>query len=141
MNESTTLSGMGKKQLFTTDYEMHASAKLLYPYIQTASGLAQWFATNVNINAEKIFTFIWEQEQKKAAMHSFRMNHYVKFEFLSDTGTALNDPSWFEIRLETDEMTQLTYLKVSDYSDFDDMEELQEIWDDLIDRLKSVVGG
>lgn len=132
---------MGKKQLFTTDYEMHASAKLLYPYIQTASGLAQWFAADVKISPEKVFSFEWEHERKKAVMHSFRMNHYVKFEFLADDGSQVADPSWFEMRLETDEMTQLTYLKVSDYSDFDDMEELQEIWDDLIVQLKSVVGG
>ena len=132
---------MGKKQLFTADYELHASAKLLFPYIQTASGLAQWFASNVNISPEKVFIFIWEQEQKKAKLDSFRLNHYVRFEFLADDSSSTDDPSWFEIRLETDDLTQLTYLRVSDYSDFDDMEELKEIWDDLIEKLKSVVGG
>ena len=132
---------MGKKQLFTADYEMHASAKLLYPYIQTASGLSQWFSKNVNISPEKIFIFIWEQEQKKARLTSSRLNHHVKFEFLADDGTEQSDPSYFEIRLETDDLTQLTYLRVGDYSDFDDMEELREIWDDLIEKLKEVVGG
>lgn len=132
---------MGKKQIFKADYEMHASAKLLFPYIQTASGLAQWFATNVNISPEKIFIFIWEQEQKKARLSSFRLNHYARFEFLPDDGTDSEDPAYFEIRLETDDLTQLTYLRVTDYSDFDDLEELQEIWDDLIEKLKSVVGG
>lgn len=141
MKEKTTISGKGKKQLFTADFEMHASAKLLFPYIHTASGLSQWFATNVNISPEKVFIFIWEQEQKKARLESFRLNHYVRFEFLPDNGMAPEDPSWFEIRLDTDDFTQLTYLRVSDYSDFDDMEELQEIWDDLIEKLKSVVGG
>ena len=51
------------------------------------------------------------------------------------------DPSYFELRLETDELTQLTYLKVSDYSEFDDQEELQDLWDGLVDNLKTVVGG
>jgi len=132
---------MGKKQLFTADYEMHASAKLLFPYIQTASGLSQWFAKNVNINPEKEFIFIWEQEQKKARLTSSRLNHHVKFEFLGEDGADQGDPSYFEIRLDTDDLTQLTYFRVADYSDFDDMEELREIWDELIEQLKSVVGG
>ena len=38
---------MAKKNLFTEDYEVHASIKMLYPYIQTASGLAEWFADDV----------------------------------------------------------------------------------------------
>ena len=39
-----------KKKLFTADYEVHASIKMLYPYIQTASGLSEWFAEDVTIN-------------------------------------------------------------------------------------------
>ena len=35
------------KKLFTDDFEIHASIKMLYPYIQTASGLSEWFADDV----------------------------------------------------------------------------------------------
>ena len=42
-----------KKKLFTADYEIHASIKMLYPYIQTASGLSEWFADDVTINNNK----------------------------------------------------------------------------------------
>ena len=47
-----TLS-MSNKKLFTADYEIHASIKMLYPYIQTASGLSEWFADDVTINNEE----------------------------------------------------------------------------------------
>ena len=30
---------MAKKKLFTADYEIHASIKMLYPYIESASGV------------------------------------------------------------------------------------------------------
>jgi hypothetical protein len=130
-----------KKKLFTADYEMHASARLLFPYIHSASELSEWFAANVNISPEKIFTFQWENENKRARLKAFKPNHYTRFEFIPENPEDEKDPAYFELRLETDELTQLTYLKVSDYSDFDDQEELQDLWDGLVDNLKTVVGG
>ena len=59
----------GNKKLFTTDFEIHASIKMLYPYIQTASGLSEWFADNVKISPEKVFTFVWDSEEHKAIMN------------------------------------------------------------------------
>ena len=132
---------MAKKQLFSSDYEMHASVKMLYPYISTASGLSEWMAENVTISPEKVYTFHWDNEEHLAKVASIRTNHYVKFEFLPENNQDKKDPSYFELRLELDELTQLTYLKVSDYSDFDDLGELQDLWDGLVEKLKEVVGG
>lgn len=132
---------MPKKQLFTADYEMHASVKMLYPYISSASGLGEWMAENVTISPEKIFTFHWDNEEHQAKLNGIRTNHFAKFEFLPESAQDKKDPSYLELRLELDELTQLTYLKVTDYSDFDDMGELQDLWDGLVERLKEVVGG
>ncbi|MFZ5973633.1 MAG: START-like domain-containing protein [Bacteroidota bacterium] len=135
-NLSTT-----KKTLFTADYEIHASVKMLYPYINTASGLAEWFADDVTISPEKVFKFVWENETHKAMMTGHRTNHFSKFEFLPETEDDKADPSYFELRLEINELTQTTFLKVFDYSDFDDMEELKDLWDGLVENLRKVVGG
>src|SRR6218665_3042259 len=97
---------MPQKQLFTADYEFHASVKMLYPYIQTASGLGDWFADNVSINPEKVFTFEWDNEQHRAVMAAHRPNHYCKFQFLPETDDDQNNPAYFELRLETNDMTQ-----------------------------------
>ena len=132
---------MAKKNLFTTDFEIHASSKMLYPYLQTASGLSEWFADNVNISPEKIFTFEWDNEVRKATITSYRLNHFVKFEYLPESEEDSTDRSYFELKIETDNLTQSTYLKISDYSDFDDMEELQDVWEGLMANLKKVVGG
>lgn len=129
------------KSLFTEDYEIHASAKMLYPYISTASGLAEWFADDVNISPEKIFIFEWDNEQHKAIVTSHRTNHFSKFEFLPETDADEKDRSFFELRIELNELTQTTFLKVTDYSDFDDQEELRDLWSSLIDHLRTVVGG
>ena len=131
-----------KKKLFTTDYEIHASVKMLYPYIQTASGLAEWFADDVTINNnDKSFTFFWDNEEHRAKLVAFRTNHFVRFEFLPESKEDETDPSYFELRLEFNELTQSTYLKIVDYSDFEDQHELQDLWDGLIDNPRKVVGG
>lgn len=133
---------MGKKKLFGTDYEFHASVKMLYPYLQTASGLAEWFCDDVKINNEsKTLTFSWDNEEHQATQVAHRVNHSVKFEFLPETDDDKNDPSYFEFRLEANDLTQTVFLHISDYSDFDDMKELQDLWDGLVDELKKIVGG
>ncbi|HRW98871.1 MAG TPA: START-like domain-containing protein [Cyclobacteriaceae bacterium] len=132
---------MAGKNLFTEDYEIHASAKMLYPYISTASGLAEWFADDVNINPEKIYSFVWDNEQHKATIAAHRTNHFTRFEFVPETDEDKDDPSYFELRIELNELTQTTFLKVSDYSDFDDLTELKDLWDSLVDQLRKVVGG
>lgn len=131
----------GNKKLFTADFEIHASIKMLYPYIQTASGLSEWFADDVNISPEKVFTFVWDHEEHKAMMTAHRTNHFARFEYLPETKEDEKDPSYFELRLEINELTQTTFIKVNDYSDFDDMDELQDLWEGLIENLKKVVGG
>jgi hypothetical protein len=135
------MSSKTKKNLFTTDFEIHSSVKMLYPYIDSASGLSEWFADDVRISPEKVFTFVWDQEEHKARLTSHRTNHFAKFEYLPETKEDENDPSYFELRLEVNELTQTTFLKVTDYSDFDDQEELQDLWEGLVANLKKVIGG
>lgn len=132
---------MVNKRLFTADFEVHASVKMLYPYVQTAGGLSEWFADNVTISPEKVFTFTWDHETHKAKMISSRPNHSCKFEFLPESDEDKRDPSWFELRIEINELTQTTFIKVFDYSDFEDLDELQDLWEGLVDNLRKVVGG
>ena len=132
---------MARKKLFTEDYEIHASIKMLYPYIESASGLAEWFADNVRISPEKVFTFEWDNESHKAMMIAHPINHSTKFEFIPETAEDKKDASFFELRLELDELTQTTFLKVTDYSDFEDLAELRDIWSGLVENLKTVIGG
>ena len=129
------------KNLFTGDYEIHSSVKMLFPYISTASGLAEWFAEDVSISPEKIYSFKWDNEIHKAKVVAHRTNHFTRFEFLPETTEDKKDPSYFELRIELNDLTQTTFLKVIDYSDFDDLSELKELWDGLVEQLRTVVGG
>ena len=127
---------MSKKE-FVGEYEINASQKMLYPYIFTPGGLCQWFADDVNINEDKIYNFIWDKEDHKAKMSSHRTNSFVRFEFISED----EEPSYFEIRLEKNELTQSVFIRIVDFSDFDDEDELNEVWGGLVDNLRETVGG
>jgi hypothetical protein len=133
---------MSTKKLFTADYELHASIKMLYPYIQTAGGLSEWFADDVKINnIDKTYIFYWDHEQHKAKQVAHRTNHFARFEFMPIEADDEKDPAYFELRLEFNELTQSVFLKVFDYSDINDMRELRELWDGLVENLKKTVGG
>jgi|TARA_B100000900_G_scaffold308329_1_gene267034 uncharacterized protein YndB with AHSA1/START domain len=125
------------KSKFIGEYSINASRKMLFPYISTASGLSQWFADDVNITEDKVYTMFWDGEVNRAKIVSIKANRYIKFEFEGDDGDDLN---FIEIRLEMNELTQEVYIKITDYSDVDD-QEVSDLWEGLIHDLKEIVGG
>jgi len=129
------------KHLFTADFEIKASKRMLYPYLSSASGLAQWMADDVTINEDKVYNFIWDEEDHHAIMVSHRTNSFVRYEFVPEDEEDEEDPAYFELRLELNELTQTVFLKVLDYSDVADNDELYDLWEGLVDNLKETVGG
>lgn len=125
------------KEMFVGEYGINASKKMLYPYISSASGLSQWFADDVNINEDKVFTFIWDGDPSKAKMVNSRANSHVKFEFLDPED---DDPAYVEFRIEMNELTQEVFLRITDYSEIDN-EESEELYESLVHDLKEIVGG
>ena len=126
------------KEKFVGEYPINASKKMLYPYFSTASGLAQWFADDVNINEDKVFTFLWDGDENKAKMTASRTNSHVRFEFLDDDDEE--DPTYVEFKLDMNELTQEVFIRVTDYSDID-QEEVKDLYESLIHELKEIVGG
>jgi uncharacterized protein YndB with AHSA1/START domain len=125
------------KSKFIGEYSINASRKMLFPYISSASGLSQWFADDVNITEDKVYTMLWDGEVNRARIVSIKANQHIKFEFEGEDHDDLNS---IEIRLEMNELTQEVYIKITDYSDLDD-QEVSDLWEGLIHDLKEIVGG
>lgn len=131
-----------EKQKFTAEYELRASPKMLFSYLTTPAGLAQWFADNVSIDDDKVFNFVWDNSPHYARISTQRLNKYVKFEFLHENKQGdVQDPNYIEFKLDLNEMTQSSFVKVTDYSDLEDEQELEELWENLITSLREAVGG
>ncbi|MEQ9405051.1 MAG: START-like domain-containing protein [Cyclobacteriaceae bacterium] len=123
---------------YVGEFEFNASKKMLFPYFSTASGLAQWFADDVNINnSSKEYTFIWDGDETVARLTSNRTNHHVRFDVVDPDD---DDPNYFEFKLDMNELTQSVYVQITDYSDMD-AQEAQELWESLTNDLKEIVGG
>ena len=129
-----------QKHKFVAEYELRASPKVLFPYISTAAGLAQWFAAKVNNLPDQRFSFHWDNETHLAKQVALKPLKNARFEFL-DTATAdLPDNNYLDFRIEVSELTQATFLKITDYSTITDESELQDLWDGLLDKLRQIVG-
>ncbi len=114
---------------------------MLYPYLNTPGGLSQWFADDVTVDEDKVFNFIWDQEDHKAKMATFKTNSSVKYQFIGENGHDDEDAGYVEFKLEQSELTQSVFLRITDYSDNDDEEELEDLWEGLVTNLREIVGG
>jgi uncharacterized protein YndB with AHSA1/START domain len=126
---------------FIQEYPINASPKMIYPYLSTASGLAQWFCDDVRVNEDKIYNFIWDEENHFAEMSSHRLNRSVRFVFLGDDKQHIGDPPYVDFCIETGELTQEQFLRIIDYSNDGDQDQLTELWDNLIQNLREIIGG
>lgn len=126
---------MEDKTKFELEFPIHASPQLLYQYISTPSGLSEWFADNVNSRGE-LFTFIWDDSEEQAKLLIKKSGERVKFRWLNNE----DDGSYFEIRIQVDEITKDVSLMVTDFAEDDEVEETKMLWENQISDLKQVLG-
>ncbi len=126
---------MSTKIKFEIEFPIHASPHMLYQYFGTPSGLSEWFADNVNSRGE-VFTFIWDGSEEQAKVLQERPEEKIKFKWLDGE----DDKTYFEFRIEVDEITKDVSLIVTDFADEDEIEESKMFWENQIDELKHTIG-
>ncbi|WP_027136656.1 START-like domain-containing protein [Gaetbulibacter saemankumensis] len=127
---------MEDKIKFDMEFTIHASPQLLYQYISTPSGLSEWFSDNVNSRGE-LFTFIWDDSEEQAKLLSKKSGERVKFRWLNDEEDTT---SYFEIKIQVDEITKDVSLIVTDFAEEDEIDEVKMLWENQIGSLKQVLG-
>lgn len=127
------------KHKFVVEFELRASPKVLFPYISSASGLQQWFAEKVTLKDSSTFDFSWDGDSHIAKLSQLRLNKSAKFDFIPSNPDD-RDHNYIEFKMEVSDLTGSTYLKIVDYSENTDENELNELWEDLIYKLKEIVG-
>ncbi|MCB9000224.1 MAG: SRPBCC domain-containing protein [Bacteroidales bacterium] len=123
------------KNKFELEYSLNTSAGVLFSRLSTASGLSEWFADNVNVDGN-IFTFFWDGSEEKAEMQSMKESKYIRFQWLEE-----DDPkSYFEFRIESDDLTGDSFLFITDFADDDEKDDAVDLWNSQIAELKHVLG-
>lgn len=135
LSEQIIFMTMDEKVKFEMEFPIHASPQLLYQYISTPSGLSEWFAENVNSRGE-LFKFIWDGSEEQAKLVSKKSGERIKFKWLADE----EDPYYFEIRIQVDEITKDVSIIVIDFAEEDEVDESKMLWENQIADLKQVLG-
>tara|TARA_B100000809_G_scaffold144339_1_gene141926 strand:+ start:17501 stop:17881 length:381 start_codon:yes stop_codon:yes gene_type:complete len=120
---------------FELEFPIHASPTMLYQYFSTPSGLAEWFADNVNSRGV-LFTFIWDEGEEVAKRLSDKNGERTRFKWVEDESSE----GYFEFRIQIDAITKDVSLIVTDFADEDDVEESKMLWESQIDELKHTIG-
>ncbi|AJW63595.1 START-like domain-containing protein [Elizabethkingia sp. HX WHF] len=118
------------------EYPMHCQSEILYEYLASAEGLAEWFADDV-VEKGDDFYFSWNGgEPEKATMIRYKPESFVRYRWEADEGTK----NFFELTIVIDEITNDLALNVTDFADEGDEEEVQQYWDNLIENLQIKLG-
>ncbi|MEW6469954.1 MAG: START-like domain-containing protein [Bacteroidota bacterium] len=119
---------------YSFEYVMHASPALLFEMISTPSGLSEWFANDVNIR-DGNFTFFWDGSEQVAKQIAYKDLKLVRFRWLDKP-----EYTFFEFRIEVDELTNESSLIITDFAEDGDKESARMLWDNEIAKLKKAIG-
>lgn len=126
---------MSDKIKYSIEFPVKASPKMLYQYLTTPSGLSEWFANDVNFRGEK-YTFFWDNSEEEARVLSKRNNVFIKMKW--EDGD--DDDSYFEFRIQIDDLTNDASLIVTDFAEEDEVEENKLLWETQINNLLHAIG-
>jgi uncharacterized protein YndB with AHSA1/START domain len=115
------------------EYVINCSPRVLYNRLSTASGLTEWFADDVRVKGKQ-YTFIWDDSEQTAEMTLHKENKLVRFTWVDE------DDTYFEFRLNKDELTNDVSLIIVDFAEIDEQEETEKLWSSQVSDLKHVVG-
>jgi uncharacterized protein YndB with AHSA1/START domain len=123
------------KKKFELEYAINSSPRLLFNRLSTPGGLAEWFADDVNLHGG-IYTFIWENSEQQAEVIQRKDNKYIRFRWVEEE----DKDSYFEFRLNQDELTGDVSLMITDFAEDDETTDAVDLWDTQIAELKHVIG-
>ena len=120
---------------YELEYPIHSSINILFDRLSTLSGLSEWFADDVNVDRDGVYTFSWEGSEQQATLVSKKKNNHVRFKWLG------SDEEYFEFLIQIDELTNDISIIVTDFADDEeDKEDAVQLWDLQIDNLKKIIG-
>jgi len=126
---------MANKVEYTMEFVVKASPKMLYKFLSTPSGLAEWFADNVNSRG-KVYSFFWDGSEEIAELLSKKADKYIRFKWQEDE----DKDTYFEFRLQIDDLTNDLSLIITDFAEEDEIEEAKMLWESQVNSLLHAIG-
>ena len=124
-----------RNKKYTLEYVIRSSPVILFEFLSTPSGLAQWFADGANQIHDE-FIFSWEGNKQKARIVEQVENEMIKFRW---EGSPVDE--YVEFKITHTEITGDTVLLITDFANPKEMDDAQKLWDSQIHELKLRIGG
>jgi uncharacterized protein YndB with AHSA1/START domain len=129
---------MADKIRYELEFSVKASPKMLFSFLSTPSGLAEWFCDDVNSRGE-LFTFFWEDSEETARLLAKKNDKFIRFRWLNDEEEG-NKQVFFEFQIVVDDLTNDVSLMVIDFAEEEEVEESKLLWDSQIHQLLHTIG-
>lgn len=126
-----------RKEKYCIEYNLKTvSATVLWTYVGTINGLADWFADDAFCSG-KNFTFVWNKSPQNATQTAFRAGAFIRFHWDEDEDDS---KTYFEFRINQVELTGETILVITDFAYPDEKKDGIELWNNQIGSLKRILG-
>ena len=119
---------------YELEFQIRSSVNILFNCLSTPSGLSEWFADDVNCT-KNTYTFIWDGSEQEAELITVSNNYFIKFRWLD-----YPENTFFEFRIEVDEITNDVILRVTDFAELDEIQEGKDLWTSQIQTLMKHLG-
>ncbi len=123
-----------KKKKYTLEYIIKSSPIILWDFVTTSSGLALWFADEVDDHLD-IFTFTWEGNKQQAEVVEYEDLEFIRFRWVDNPYDE-----YFEFRITSTEITGDTVLLITDFAEQYELRDVQLLWDSQIKALMMRLG-
>lgn len=116
---------------FELEYPVKSSVKVLYDSLVDSSKLTEWFCDDITLydNGKKM-EFFWEGSGQIAEVIGKKDNQFIRWKWEDE-----EDDTYFELRIQVDEITNDVALIVIDFAEEDELEEAKMLWDNQIRDL------
>jgi uncharacterized protein YndB with AHSA1/START domain len=120
---------------FELEYTIHTSTPILFEFLTTPPGLSEWFCDDVDIR-NGIYSFKWDEVPQHARLVKMIEESLVRYQWIEK-----KDNTYFEFRIERDDLTNDISLIVADFADTpEDKISSTLLWNSQIEKLLHVLG-
>tara|TARA_B100000795_G_C22515015_1_gene329123 strand:+ start:151 stop:528 length:378 start_codon:yes stop_codon:yes gene_type:complete len=121
---------------FEIEYPIKSSVKVLYDGLTDSSKLTEWFCDEIRLmdNGNRM-EFFWDGSGQIAKIIAKKDNKFIRFHWEDE-----DEETYFEMKIQIDEITNDVALFVTDFAEDDEVEEAKMLWDNQIKDLFQILG-
>ena len=121
---------------FEIEYPIKSSVKVLYDGLADSSKLTEWFCDEIRLmdNGNRM-EFFWDGSGQIAKIVAKKDNKFIRFHWEDE-----DEETYFEMKIQIDEITNDVALFVTDFAEDDEVEEAKMLWDNQIKDLFQILG-